>query len=222
MSQNTGQFQAVVKSLTDSYLSALLARLESLASDQQRTLRQQIEDEARATCAQNTGRIYDQPAELLLNWSSLILASYRRLLPMIGDRERVLEHIRFALTDRIKHQIEPYIVDRFGISPATPDDAFERVAENFKLRGEARFGKAFIYEQEVQDGKRSFVNIRKCFFNDFFRANGAAEVTPVFCALDLVWADELKKEKYGVHFERPTVLSQGDDMCRFQFFKESG
>jgi hypothetical protein len=75
------------------------------------------------------------------------------------------------------------------------------------------------YVQEVQDRTRSFINIQQCFFNDFFRANGAPEVTPIFCAMDYLWAEELEQPHYGVRFDRPTTLAQGDDMCRFQFTK---
>jgi hypothetical protein len=36
------------------------------------------------------------------------------------------------------------------------------------------------------------VNIERCFFNDFFRANDAVEVASPFCALDKVWAEALR------------------------------
>ena len=80
-------------------------------------------------------------------------------------------------------------------------------------------GSTIRYVQDVQDAERSFTNIHRCFYNDFFRANGAPEVTPIFCAMDYLWAEELEKPQYGVRFERPTTLARGDDMCRFQFTK---
>ena len=62
-----------------------------------------------------------------------------------------------------------------------------------------------------------FVNIHQCFFNDFFRANGAPELTALFCRVDNLWMDELANPKYRVRAERPTALGFGDDVCRFQF-----
>lgn len=59
--------------------------------------------------------------------------------------------------------------------------------------------------------------IQRCFFNDFLRGNQAPELILVFCACDNIWADEIKKEKYGVTFQCPCLLSLGDDACRFQF-----
>ena len=56
-------------------------------------------------------------------------------------------------------------------------------------------------------------------FAEFFHRNGAPEVTATLCALDDIWAEELRKPGYGVHFERPTTLAKGDDACRFQFTK---
>ena len=58
--------------------------------------------------------------------------------------------------------------------------------------------------------------IQRCFFNDFLRGNQAPELIPVFCACDNIWADEIKKEKHGVTFQRPSPLSLGDDACRLQ------
>ena len=98
-----------------------------------------------------------------------------------------------------------------------PAEAFAMVSENFEARGQARFGAAFEYVSDVQDATRSFTNIRRCGFNDFFRANRAPEVTRVFCALDIAWADEMERRRLGVRFERPTTLARGDDACRFQF-----
>jgi hypothetical protein len=74
-----------------------------------------------------------------------------------------------------------FVIDciAIGIDPHSPEAAFAAVATHFKTRGEQLFGKAFIYEQEMQTAQASFVNIRRCFFNDFITANGAPELTPV-------------------------------------------
>ena len=77
----------------------------------------------------------------------------------------------------------------------------------------------FRYATDIRDGRRNFVKIERCFFNDFFRENRAPEVTSLYCALDKVWADVLEEQRYGVRFERPTTLANGDDACRFRFHK---
>jgi hypothetical protein len=174
------------------------------------------EGRAREIVERNAARAIDAPTQLWLQRSAVVLAVYQELRSL-AEPPRVLAVIREALTRPFEQQVGPYLEGRFGISAAAPQEAFVRISENFKKRGEERFGKAFAYEQDVQDGTRSFTNIARCFFNDFFRANGAPEVTAVFCALDKVWANALENGPYGVRFDRPTTLAQGDDVCRFQF-----
>jgi hypothetical protein len=80
------------------------------------------------------------------------------------------------------------------------------------------YGKTFEFEEETNVAEGIFTNkVKKCLYHDFFRANGAPEMTPVFCAYDDTWGDMLANGEYGVQFERPTTLAAGDDMCRFQF-----
>lgn len=151
--------------------------------------------------------------------SSLLLATYRSLRSSLGDEKRTLDVLREALTGPFAPQITSYIQIRFGISQDAREEAFRRVSENFRSRGEATFGRSFRYVDDVRDDGRVFVNVERCLFNEFFRRNGAPEVTSVLCAMDSVWADELSKPGYGVRFERPTTLAQGGDACRFQFTK---
>ena len=168
---------------------------------------------------QNKARIIDAPSRQWLLLCSMILAAYQELLPLIGDEQIALSILRKVMEAPFKEGLTGYIADRFGILQDAPEEAFNRIAENFKARGEKRFGQTYTYVQEVQDEGRSFVNIQKCFFNDFFRANGMPEVTPIFCTMDNLWVEELEKPQYGVRFEHPTTLAGGDDMCRFQFTK---
>jgi hypothetical protein len=151
--------------------------------------------------------------------SSVLLATYRSLRSSLGEEERALDLLRDALTGPVREQITPYIQARFGISQDCRGEAFQRVSENFRSGGEVRFGRGHRYVDDVRDEGRVFVNIERCLFNEFFRRNGAPEVTSVLCAVDHVWVDELSKPRYGVRFERPTTLAKGDDACRFQFTK---
>jgi len=170
---------------------------------------------------QNEARAIDAPSRQWLLLSSIILAAYQELRPLVDNAQAVVSILRYAITVPFMEHLTSYIADRFGISQDAPEEAFTRIAENFKVRGEKRFGKAYTYVQEVQDNRRSFINIQNCFFNDFFRANGIPELTLIFCALDNLWTEELEKPCYGVHFECPTTLAQGADMCRFHFTKRS-
>ena len=166
----------------------------------------------------NSWRAIDKQSAVFLKISSLALAVYRTLSPLFNDNEELLDTLQSTLKAVFFSEgSEAYLIKRFGISPDLPEEAWLQVCANFKKRGEKQFGKAWTYEQGVKDHKRCFVNVRKCGFADFFMDNGAPEVLNLLCVLDYVWADAL--EDYEIRFERPTILAEGSDACRFQFFK---
>ncbi|HMK76186.1 MAG TPA: L-2-amino-thiazoline-4-carboxylic acid hydrolase [Thermodesulfobacteriota bacterium] len=212
-------------SIDDAIVTNLLRTVRSQITDLRGRSWQEFEASVRARATmlveQNESRAIDGPSRQWLLLSCIILAAYQELQPLVDDAQAVLSILGYAITVPFTEHLTAYIADRFGISRDAPEEAFTRIAENFKARGEERFGKAYTYIQEVQDEGRSFVNIQKCFFNDFFRANGMPELTLIFCAMDNLWAEELEKPCYGVRFERPTTLAQGGDLCRFQFSKRS-
>ena len=183
---------------------------EQLASDAAVGVEQLVET--------NGDVVRDAPSEQWLRTCCIVLATYRTLQPHV-EGARLLGVFREAMATPFQQRISAYLESRFGISDEAPDEAFSRISENFQKRGEERFGSTFRYATDVRDGRRNFVNIERCFFNDFFRANQAPEVTSLFCALDKVWAKALEQRRYGVSFERPTTLANGDDACRFQFRK---
>ena len=214
---------ATTASVSEALVAGLLAAVGPQVTDLHGHSWEEIETAVRDHMAklteQNKARIIDSPSRQWLLLASMILAVYRELLPLVGDERTGLSILHNAMAALFKEHLTGYIADRIGISQDAPEEAFNRIAENFKARGEEHFGKAYIYVQEVQDEGRSFVNIQKCFFDDFFRVNGMPELTPIFCAMDNLWAEELEKPRYKVRFERPTTLAQGDDVCRFQFTK---
>jgi hypothetical protein len=223
MSINVSESGTTTASTSEALVTNLLAAVRPQITDLHGRSWEEIETAVRTRMTklteQNEARMIDAPSRQWLLLASMILAAYRELFPFVGDEQAGLSILRNAMEAPFKERLTGYIADRFGISQDAPEEAFNRIAENFKARGEERFGKAYTYVQEVEDEWRSFVNIQKCFFDDFFRANGMPEVIPIFCAMDNLWAEELEKPKYGVRFERPTTLARGDDMCRFQFTK---
>lgn len=171
----------------------------------------------------NAARAIDGPAETLVDIAAVTLASYRALMAALdGDETSAMSILYDTVVAPKRAEVKDWLETRMQISDDAPDQAFEQIDTHFKPGGDATYGKTMIYEQDVQDGERSFVNVRKCFFNDFFRGNDAPVVTTLFCALDNLWADEFERDsRYNVSFERPTRLALGDDCCRFQFSRRA-
>jgi hypothetical protein len=201
------------------FLLGVSERLTSAESRRWQAAQASVRSDASRIAEENAQLAEDRAAERWIGLSSMLLATYRSLCSSLGDEQRTLAILREALTGPLREQITSYIEARFGISQDTPQEAFDRVSQNFKSRGEVSFGRSFRYVDDIRDERRAFVNIERCLFDEFFRRNRAPEITPLLCALDNVWADELSKPRYGVRFERPTTLAEGDDACRFQFTK---
>ena len=181
----------------------------------------EVRAEANRIAADNAAFGVDAAGRRWLMLCAILLAAYRRLSPVVRNSATAVSLLQASMTAPFRAGIQVFIRDRFGISQDAPYEAFDRIAETFQNRGEQRFGRAFTFVPVAKDDRHSFTNITRCLFNDFFRANGAPEVTQVCCAMDLVWADELSHPRYGVCFERSTTLAAGDDACRFRFFRDA-
>ncbi len=154
---------------------------------------------------------------LVLCW--IVLVAYRMLRPLVG-RDKAISFLQAALSRPYRWQIKAYMEEHFGISQDAPEEAFDRISREFKVRGERLYGPGWTYVQAVQDHRQSHFHITKCLFNDFCRTHGAPELTALFCALDGVWIEELHQGPYKTHVERPTTLAAGEDACRFQFSRK--
>lgn len=205
----------------DAFFSLLTEKIEGASTADVAVgvgeLRSRIEARLGPIAAQNEDRATDELSKRNLLFTSLLLAAYHELRDQLGDGSAAADLLRNTMMELFRPRIRDYNRQRFDVDPDRPGEAFQRVAANFLERGKNGFGAGFTYEQEVQTERQSFVNVTRCLFLDFLRANGAPELTPVLCALDTVWADELNHGPYNISFARPTLMSRGDDKCRFQF-----
>ena len=167
----------------------------------------------------NAWRAEDPPGALLLKAGCTLLAVYRTLLPCLEDKEALLDPLKSVIHGiNFQSGMDAFLLDHFGVTPQdTPEEAWAHLCSNFIPKARERFGRAWVVEQGIKDERRCFFNFRKCGFADFLLNNDGREVLYLLCATDYVWGDAL--EKYGIRFERPTTLSEGADVCRFQLFR---
>jgi L-2-amino-thiazoline-4-carboxylic acid hydrolase len=59
------------------------------------------------------------------------------------------------------------------------------------------------------------MNVRRCFWHDFFARHDAMLVTTVMCSWDTNWMRAIDPAVSGLRAERTSLLSLGDDQCRF-------
>ncbi len=200
-------------------LDELGQRVEPLVAAPWEELRDEIGRLDSVLQEANAWRVMDSPGAVQVKVACTVLAIYRTLLPHFEEKQILLDQIK-AVINVINFQggMDAFLLGHFGISPDSPDEAWDRLCTNFIPMGRQRYGSAWVVEQGIRDERRCFFNFRKCGFADFFLDNDAREVLYLLCATDYIWGDALEK-KYGIRFERPTILAEGADACRFQLFK---
>jgi hypothetical protein len=179
----------------------------------------EVDEDASTIDRQQNKFKVDEASIGIVAHASFTVALYKALRKRNLDTQEAVSALIAAMSKWVLENAEAYSYARLGVSRAEPEQAFASIRENFKKRGEERFGSHFAYEQEVSDEKRSFVNITRCLYNDLLRSIGYPEVIPVFCAMDTIWAADVTDPRYGVSFDRPTTLAMNADKCRFQFSK---
>jgi len=189
--------------------------MAKLSLEQKDGICQEIEQLAGQLAEENKLMIIDRAARTHLGMTTLVLASYRILLPYIKDSESVINILEDVFVGIGQPWIKLYtrFILRFSSDP------FRKMIEVSKKRVIKNYGKTFIFEYSG-DGQNYFViTTKKCFYHDFFTANEIPELTRVFCSGDKNWFEEIKPEKHGFQFERPTTLGYGGSECPFKFIR---
>jgi hypothetical protein len=198
------------------YFQALSRCLADAVPGEEAELCQAIEALVPAIFEANAAMIEDEPSEFHLRMTSLVLASYRVLLPRLSPPERILEILQYALKEPYRAEMKSGFRQWLDTAP----NLLKGMAEGARAKATWGYGKTFTFEYEG-DGEGDFFasNVTRCFYHSFFVANGAPELTPVFCEWDSIWAEEIDPTQHGLRFDRPTTLGYGGGMCRFQFRK---
>lgn len=194
------------------YLKALRDRLTRLLPSQKNEVCHEIERLTGELSEKNKAMIVDKASRADLGMTTIVLASYRALLPYINENETVINLLQDAFTSIGQRWIKLYtrLILRFSRDP------FHTMIGVSQKRAK-KYSGTFTFEYDG-DGKTWFTStVKKCFYHDFFVANDAPELTCVFCAGDKNWFDEIDPAKHGFKFERPTTLGYGGSECPFQF-----
>jgi len=197
------------RSFRKHYLGTLRKHLTRLSKSQKNGICQEIEQLSSKLAEENDAIVVDRASRTHLYMTTLVLASYRVILPYIKDSESLINMLEDVFIGFGQRWIKLYI--RFILWFSR--DPFLTMIKATKKMTENNYGKTFKFEYSGDGINHSVITTKKCFYYDFFVANDIPELTRVFCNWDKNWFEEIKPDKHGFKFERPTTLGYGGSEC---------
>jgi hypothetical protein len=170
-----------------------------------------IRDRAQELAREDADLAGDGPAKGMLAMSAVVLAAYETLRPELDDDgARTILFLQHVFGEVLKRSMEIAVEALAGREE--PLDAVEKAMR----KSSAMYGSYFDFAFERPDPETFEMRVERCFFRDFFARHDALLVTTVLCAWDANWMRALDPAVSGLRAERTSLLSLGDDACRFR------
>jgi L-2-amino-thiazoline-4-carboxylic acid hydrolase len=154
--------------------------------------------------------VVDEPSKGALAISAVVLASFEQLLPLFdGDERRTILFLQHVMGTVLKR---PYQLMFQTLSRREePLDKIDKACRKM----EPLYGDGWDMTFERPEPQVFEMKVRRCFFRDFFARHDATLVTTVMCAFDVNWMQAIDPAVSGLRAERTSLLSLGDEECRF-------
>ncbi|MGF1465542.1 MAG: L-2-amino-thiazoline-4-carboxylic acid hydrolase [Sandaracinaceae bacterium] len=214
MEQTQPRWEATDEATARDVLRVVRTHLPEIKDGFWSYLCREIELSAKHIARENRHLSLDRRAVRWMGLCSFVLSAYRELLRYVGGPRRARSLLEDALITVMRDRVT--LEGGLGLGPEEPI-AIERVGCAFLEHEQSMFGQGIACRCDTADEDHCSFVVRKCFFNDFFRRNGAPLLTEMFCRLDALWADQLAEAHHDVHFVRPFTLAEGRDRCVFEF-----
>ena len=147
-------------------------------------------------------------------WSACLVLGADRALTAAGyDRAARHSAIEAALVEPGRRTIHFFTRMMLRWS----GDPFSAITRYGREQVPPRYGSAFSFSVEEDTPERFVQGVHQCFFHAFLTAEGAGELTQLFCAFDYNWIDAIDPSRDGIRFARPSTIANGDVICRFEF-----
>lgn len=198
--------------LIQAFLEAIEQRIVQTAERQQTI--QAIQGQQVALEASYQDWMVDEQARYNLKTGAVVLAAYRVLQDRMG-REDLLALLREAFTGPLREAIRTGTAQMLDRAP----DPFSAMVATSKAREALFFGQSFTFERPRDDERAYYADVTRCLWHSFFVANGAPELTPIFCDFDAGWIGAIDPARHGFRFGRDTTLGYGGALCPFHFFR---
>lgn len=200
--------------LTRDFLTALKKIAAEKLPANQDNLIAAVRQQADELYDTNKALILDQPGAGSILISALALAAYRELAAHLGSKREAWQTVQSALTRPQTAWIQKVMRLALRLS-RDPLALMANISQKKQLQA---YGKGFVFSTHTDNMQTHFAtHVHRCLYHEFFKANGAPELTLAFCAFDNIWGDLLQGSEYGVRFDRPTTIAAGEELCRFEF-----
>jgi L-2-amino-thiazoline-4-carboxylic acid hydrolase len=186
------------------------ACLHLVAPEREEELSAAIRARAEELAEADKDMVVDKPSEGALRIGVAVLASFETLLPLFdGDERRTILYLQHVMGEVLTG---PYEIAFKTLSEREhPLDKIDKVC-----RAEAPFyGAGWDIDYERPKPGLFEMKVERCFWRDFFDRHDSRLVTTVMCAWDTNWMRAIDPAVSGLRAERTSLLSLGDDQCRF-------
>jgi len=130
-----------------------------------------------------------------------------------GDDQRTITYLRRVVGAVLQRPLE------VGVDALVKHDPSLDSIESVCRKDFAMYGSYFDLAFSRPDPDTFEMRVDRCFFRDFFDRHDARAVTTALCGWDANWMQALDPATSGLRSERTTLLSLGDDACRFRVLR---
>ena len=192
------------------FLDGVGKHLHHVAPEREDELMAAIKSRAEELVEADEDMATDAPAKGALAVCGVVLAAYETLLPLFdGDKWRTILYLQHVMATVLKRTYE--ITFSALSERKDPLDKIEKACTKMK----AFYPAYFEWDFGRPEPGLFEMKVKRCFFRDFFARHDATLVTTVMCAFDVNFMRAIDPAVSGLRAERTSLLSLGDEECRF-------
>ena len=170
----------------------------------------------KAIFASNKSRIIDVQSEYHVSWCSIIIAIYKKYRNKNYVEEKSIEMTEMVIFNNMGAEtIAKYTAQALDRAK----DKFLYIVRASKKQEIDFFANTFVFHRPVDNDNKYHLNVKKCFYYEFFRENKMEELMSIACKWDLIsWASGIDEEKHKIKFERNiSLVGNNEKNCEFIF-----